>query len=79
MSSVTDDDQTLAKLEPLARAIDKAIDSLHDAMHKAKQQGCDLQILIVAIDDLPVPSVRIVRDGEAVWCGAEHMVGSGLL
>jgi hypothetical protein len=71
-------DQIFTKLEPLAIAIDKALDSLHEALNEAKQQGCDLQILVDAIDDMPVPAVRIFRDGHAVWCGAEHLAGSGL-
>jgi hypothetical protein len=71
------EDQTFAKLEPLVRAIDQALDSLHNALKAARQQGCDLQVLVDAVDDLPVP-LRIFRDGHAVWCGAEHLAGSGL-
>ena len=43
-----------------------------------EQQGCDLQILVDAIDDLPLPAVRIFRDGHEVWCGAEHLAVFGL-
>ena len=43
-----------------------------------REQGYDVQILIDAIGDLPIPAVRLSRDGESVWCGTEHLVGSGL-
>ena len=78
MPSVSDNDEILTKLEPIATAIGKALDTLHDALNEAKQQGCELQILVDAIDDLPVPAVRIFRDGYEVWCGAEHLALCGL-
>ena len=78
MSSVSDDDQILTKLEPLAIMIGKALDDLHDALGEAKQQGCELQILVDAVDDLPIRAVRIFRDGHEVWCGAEHLAVCGL-
>jgi hypothetical protein len=40
---------------------------------RPKQERCDLQVVIDAIDDIPIPAVRIFRDGHEVWCGAEHL------
>ncbi len=77
MPSVSHDDRILTNLKPLATAIGKALDTLHDALNEAKQQGCELQILVDAIDDLPVPGVRIFRDGDEVWCGTEHLAVCG--
>jgi hypothetical protein len=63
---------------PLATPIARALDDLHDALTEVQRQGFDVQILIDAIGDLPIPAVRLSRDGESVWCGTEHLVGSGL-
>lgn len=38
MPSVSDNDEILTKLEPIATAIGKALDILHDALNEAKQQ-----------------------------------------
>ena len=43
-----------------------------------EQQGLRSANLVDAIDDLPLPAVRIFRDGHEVWCGAEHLAVFGL-
>jgi hypothetical protein len=41
-------------------------DDLHDALIEVQKQGYDVQILIDAIGDLPIPAVGLSRDGESV-------------
>ncbi len=66
------------KQTQLATPIARALDDLHDALREVQKQEYDVQILIDAIGDLPIPAVRLSRDGESVWCGTEHLVGSSL-
>ena len=68
------DDPALVELRPAALAIDEALVSLHDALKAAQRLGCDLQFLVDAVDNLPIPGVRVSRGGHEIWCGCEHII-----
>ena len=69
-------DPGIVELQPVALAIDEALVSLHDALRAAQRQGCDLQFLMDAVDNLPIPGVRLSRGGREVWCGCEHIMST---
>jgi hypothetical protein len=68
------DDPVAVELELVALTIDKALVSLHDALRAAQREGCELQFLLDAINDLPIPGVRISRGSREIWCGCEHIM-----
>ena len=68
------DDPATGELETVALTIDKALVTLHDALRAAQHKGCEMQVLIDATDDLPIPGIRVSRDGREIYCGCEHIM-----
>jgi hypothetical protein len=62
--------------DELHTEIAHCVEALQHAMHDAQEQGCDLLLLIDATTNpgLAMPAVRIEHEGQAVWCGAWHLV-----
>ena len=52
------------------------VEALQWVMTEAQEQGCSLLLLVDATTNpaVPMPAVRVVRQDQAVWCGAWHLV-----